>query len=306
MSRKKFITYLLIILTLVMVIDVRYISSENHLFNGFITESIEEMIGMKVQYTYSSNSIKVEKEGNLKLGKDFLKKNEQIKSFNLKNDFGSIDLKGSQKKEINIDYTIKVHAEDKEAAEKFIQDLEIIYNLNDENLKINLNNSQTKTPELINVVEIDYRITIPEELKSSLVNQYGFVKVFDLKSDLEVKNSYGSTNIENIEGPVEVDLAYGNSKINNIDGKITADSKYGELQLSQIKDLALELSYADVKITSLKDYELYNYNLRADYGNIEANLGELNYNNQNQLKYQGQRAKYEIIINSKYGDINIK
>ena len=306
MSRKKFITYLLIILTLVMVIDVRYISSENHLFNGFITESIEEMIGMKVQYTYSSNSIKVEKEGNLKLGEDFLKKNEQIKSFNLKNDFGSIDLKGSQKKEINIDYTIKVHAEDKEAAEKFIQDLKIIYNLNDENLKINLNNSQTKTPELINVVEIDYRITIPEELKSSLVNQYGFAKVFDLKSDLEVKNSYGSTNIENIEGPVEVDLAYGNSKINNIDGKITADSKYGELQLSQIKDLALELSYADVKITSLKDYELYNYNLRADYGNIEANLGELNYNNQNQLKYQGQRAKYEIIINSKYGDINIK
>lgn len=44
MSRKKFITYLLIILTLVMIVDIRYVRSDNNLFEGLITESIQKMI----------------------------------------------------------------------------------------------------------------------------------------------------------------------------------------------------------------------------------------------------------------------
>lgn len=380
MSRKKLVTYLLIILILVMVVDIRYIRSDNNLFEGFITESIEDMIGLEnnfFQNNFNQQTIKAEKDGSLNLGQDFLNENQELKNFNIKNDFGSIELQGSQKEEINIDYTLKVHAEEKDAAEEFIQDLEIIYELKGENLEISLNQSQTETPELINVVEIDYRITIPEELKSSLINQYGFLKVFDLKSELTAKNSYGSTTIENIEGAVEIDLDYGNSKINNlasnldletdyteneirningkftldsaygfnkidnlksdltinsryggieinsaaniaiksrytgftirnIDGKITADSEYGQFQLSQIEDLDLELRYADVEINSLQDYELYNYDLNVEYANIEADLGGVNYDNQDQLKYQGKRAEYDIIINSEYGDINIK
>lgn len=377
MSRKKLITYLLIALTLIMIVDVRYISSENHLFNGFITESIEEMIGMEgnfFQNTYNSDSIKAEKDGSLKLGENFLAENEELKEFYLKNDFGSIDLKGSQNNEINIDYTLKVHAEDKDAAEEFIKDLEVIYSLEGNEIKIYLNKSQTETPELINVVEIDYKITVPEELKSSLINQYGSLNVFDLKSELKANNRYGSTLVENIEGAVEMDLAYGNSEIydlastlnletaytenkiknvsgdfdldsaygfnkientnsdlnvnsryggaeitsaENIDiksrytgfkfrdikGKITADIEYGDLRLSQISDLDLELRYADCIIESIRDYELYNYDLTVEYGNIEADLGGLESNNQKKLDYQGKRAEYNIKINSEYGDI---
>lgn len=380
MSRKKFVSYLLILLTLVMIIDVRYVSSDNNLFEGLITESIEDMIGMEsnfFQNSYNQNSIKAEKEGNLKLGEEFLRENEEIKSFDLKNDFGSIKVQGSQNQEINIDYTLKVHAEDKAAAEEFIQDLEIIYNLDGENLEISLNQSQTETPELINVVEIDYRITIPASLQTELNNKYGALQIQDLKAEVNASNRYGNTLINNIEKAVKLDLAYGQSEINNlgstldfnssyaentikniggkfnlesaygfnkisnlesdfemdsryggaeitstkdinlssrytgftiseIQGKLKANSEYGDFKLNQIEDLELELRYADLEIRRLKDYELYNYDLEVEYGNIEADLGGVSYDNQQQLKYQGQQAEYEIKINSEYGDINIK
>lgn len=380
MSRKKFITYLLIIVTLIMIADIRYVHSNNHLFEGFITESIEELIEMEgnlFQNNYNVDSIKAEKEGSLKFGEDFLAKNEDIKELYLKNDFGSIDLKGSQENKINIEYTLKIHAEDKDAAENFVKDLEIIYNINGENLEISLNHSQTETPEQINAVEIDYRITVPERLQAGLINKYGSLKIQDLKAEINASNRYGSTLIDNIDKDVILDLAYGESEIyninsnldlnsayaentirniggkfnletaygfnkisnlkselqinsryggaeinsaanivlnsrytgfaiSNVEGEIRANSEYGDFRLSRIKDLDLNLRYADVEISSLKDYELYNYDLSVEYGNVEADLGGVNYDNQNRLKYQGEQAEYEIKINSEYGDIIIK
>lgn len=380
MSRKKIVTYLLIVLTLVMIIDLRYVNSENHLFEGFITESIEEMMGMEgnfFQNNYNKDSIKAEKDGSLKLGEDFLRAREELNSFNLKNDFGSIELRGSQKQEIDVDYTIKIHAENKEAAEKFIQNLEIIYNLKGENLEISLNQSQIETPEEINAVEIDYRITVPERLQAALINKYGSLKIQDLKAEVKASNRYGSTLINNIDQDVKLDLAYGESEIYNInsnldlnsayaentirnirgefnletaygfnkitnleselqinsryggaeinsaadivlnsrytgftisdvEGKIRANSEYGDFRLSRVEDLDLKLRYADLEIRSLKNYELYNYELKVEYGDLKAELGGVSYDNQQQLSYKGQQAEYEIKVNSKYGDIIIK
>ena len=380
MTRKKIVTYLLIILTLLMIADIKYVRSDNNIFEGFITESIEEMIGMEnnfFQNDFNQESIKAEKDGSLKLGSDFLNENQEISNFILENDFGSIELQGSQSEEININYTLKVHAEEKEAAEKFIQDLEIIYNIKGEDLEISLNKSQTETPELINVVEIAYQITIPEKMQTKLTNKYGELKVQNLKAEVNAANRYGSTQINDIDKAVVLELAYGESAIYNlkssldldssyaentikniagrfnlesaygfnkitnlesklqmksryggaeisstanidldsrytgfeiseVKGKLKADSEYGDLRLSQIEDLDLELRYVDTAISMIGDYELYNYDLKAEYGNIEAAFAKEDYEDQQELKYQGQRAEYEIKINSEYGDINIK
>lgn len=379
MSRKKFITYLLILLTLVMILDIRYVSSTNNLFEGLITESIENLIGMEnnfFQNSYNSDSIKAEKEGSLELGRDFLAENEELNLFYLKNDFGSIDLKGSENQEIRIDYTLKVHAEDKNAAEEFIKGLEVIYDLEGEEIRVDLNESQTDTPELINVVEIDYEITIPNDFKTELINKYGQLNMSDLKAELKADNRYGSMLVENIEAAVEVELDYGKSeiynlastldlktsyseniikdvagefdlesaygftKIENIDsalsynsryggaeitsaadidlnsrytgisfrdiaGKISADIEYGEIRLNRIADLDLDLKYSDCIIESLRDYELYNYNIQVEYGNIEADFLEAEDYDNNYLSYQGTRAEYEIEINSEYADVEI-
>ena len=380
MSRKKIISYLLIILTLVMIIDVRYVNSDNNLFEGFITESIEEMVGMEnnfFKYNFNQENIKAEKDGSLKLGEEFLNQNQKIKSFNLKNDFGSIEVEGSQNEEINIDYTLKVHAQTKAAAEEFIQNLEINYNLKGENLEISLNKSQIETPAKIKAVEIDYKITIPERLQAKLNNNYGKLNVRNLDGKLQATNRYGSTQINNIKKAVNLNLAYGEAEINDlgstldlnssyaentiknisgefnlesaygfnkisnlesslqinsryggveinsvakinlnsrytgftisdVKGKIKANSEYGDFKLSNIEDLELELWYADIEIDKLKDYEFYNYDLSVENGDLEVDFGEKNYDNQNQLQYQGQQAKYDIKINSNYGDILIK
>lgn len=379
MSRKKLITYLLILLTLVMILDIRYVSSTNNLFEGLITESIENLIGMEnnfFQNSYNSDSIKAEKEGSLELGRDFLAENEELNLFYLKNDFGSIDLKGSENQEIRIDYRLKVHAEDKNAAEEFIKGLEVIYDLEGEEIRVDLNESQTDTPELINVVEIDYEISIPNDFKTELINKYGQLNISDLKAELKAANRYGSMLVENIEAPVEVELDYGKSeiynlastldlktsyseniikdvagefdlesaygftKIENLDsalsynsryggaeitsaadidlnsrytgisfrdiaGKISADIEYGEIRLNRTADLDLDLKYSDCIIESLRDYELYNYNIQVEYGNIEADFLEAEDYDNNYLSYQGTRAEYEIEINSEYADVDI-
>jgi hypothetical protein len=362
-----------------MILDIRYVSSTNNLFEGLITESIENLIGMEnnfFQNSYNSDSIKAEKEGSLELGRDFLAENEELNLFYLKNDFGSIDLKGSENQEIRIDYTLKVHAEDKNAAEEFIKGLEVIYDLEGEEIRVDLNESQTDTPELINVVEIDYEITIPNDFKTELINKYGQLNMSDLKAELRADNRYGSMLVENIEAAVEVELDYGKSeiynlastlelktsyseniikdvagefdlesaygftKIENIDsalsynsryggaeitsaadidlnsrytgisfrdiaGKISADIEYGEIRLNRIADLDLDLKYSDCIIESLRDYELYNYNIQVEYGNIEADFLEAEDYDNNYLSYQGTRAEYEIEINSEYADVEI-
>ncbi|MFW6295421.1 MAG: hypothetical protein ACOC1M_06825 [Halanaerobium sp.] len=380
MSRKQFVTYLLIILTLVMIVDIRYVRSDNHLFEGFITESIRELIDMEgsvFRNNFDSDSIKAEKDGSLALGSDFLAENEKLSTFYLKNDFGSIELKGTEEQEITVNYTLKIHAEETEAAEEFIEELEVNYNLEGERLEIALNKSQTATPDLINVVEIDYQIMVPRELKAELSNKYGSLNVSDLDSELLASNRYGSTDINEIDGPTEVNQDYGEAEISNlgsslnlktaytentvhdiagefrldsaygfnrienlnsdlfidsryggaeireaknveinsrytgfsfenISGKISADIEYGDLSLRNISDLDLELRYADCTIERLKDYELYDYDLSVDYGNIESDLSGVTYDNQEELSYQGNEAEYEIFIRSEYGDIKIK
>ena len=380
MSRKKFIIYLLIVLTLVMIVDIRYVRSNNHLFAGFITESIENMITMEgniFQSNYDSDSIKAEKEDSLELDQEFLEENQEIDTFYLKNDFGSINLQGSEEEEIKVDYTLKVHAEDKDAAEEFIKDLEVIYNVENDQLNITLNKSQTDTPDLINVVEIDYRITIPANFKTELINQYGELSVYDLNSELKADNRYGQTRVENIKEAVELELAYGQSnivdlestldldssyaenkikniagrfnlesaygfntienldsdliinsryggaeitsaeniqinsrytgyKFRDISGKIEGDIEYGDLNLANISDLELELRYADFTIESIRDYELYNYDLSVKYGDIEMDFNEFSDSGGKQFVYQGSNAEHDIVINSEYGDINIK
>ncbi|MFW6281136.1 MAG: hypothetical protein ACOC2I_04740 [Halanaerobium sp.] len=327
MSRKKLIIYLLIALTLIMIVDLKYVDSEKHLFDGFITDSMSEIISLEGGSFKSKNNtdnLMAEKEGELRPGKDFLEENQNISNLSLNNDFGSIEIQGSQDNEISIDYILKIHGEDQEAAEEFIKDLEVVYGIKNNELIISLNKSQTKTPELIDVVEINYQIKVPADLKSYLINHYGNLEVKDLEAELRADNSYGRTLIENISEVVKLDLAYGSSEINNINsdlninsrytgldiskvvGKITANSVYGNLKLDQIRDLDLKVKYADIEMGPISDYELYNFDIMVENGEIETEYDEFNFENQNELKYQGNNAEYDLKINTEYGDIKIK
>ncbi len=79
MSRKKLITYLLIALTLIMIVDLKYINSEKHLFDGFITDSIREVIdqeGGTFKNKNNTDDFMEEKEMERGSGKDFLAGNQ--------------------------------------------------------------------------------------------------------------------------------------------------------------------------------------------------------------------------------------
>jgi hypothetical protein len=306
MSRKKFVTYLLIVLTLVMIVDIRYVSSDNNLFEGLITESIQEMIKDEnkfFQINYNQESIKAQKDGSLRLGSDFLRENKEINSFNLENEFGSIQLQGSQNQEINIDYTLKIHADDKAAAEEFIQDLEVIYNLERNNLEISLNRSQTETPELIRVVEIDYRITVPEDLQTELSNKHGKLQVQNLKAEVNASNRFGSTRINNIERSVILDLDYGESDIENLGSTLDLNSSYAENNINNIAG----------KFNLVSDYGFNKiYNLKSDlvmnirFGGVEISSAS---NIELKSKYSGitiSNVKGKITADSKYGEFKLR
>ena len=269
MNRKKLVIYILLAVAVIMVVDFRFSSGPfNQFFETFITESLAEVQDMESEFfrgDFSDESVKAERTDSI----EFANKEEIISSINqlkIKNNFGSIDVSSSAEKNLKADYKIKVHAENIEAAQNYLENLSIDYNIDNQTLVVNLLDNNEDRPKSIRAVEIEYDLIVPRDLSLDLDNRFGKVSAVDIDGDLALKNKWGSTVLRQIGGRSDIEVSYGELEIDEMASKLSLNTSYTDNRIKNIEAEAEIISaYA---FTSLENIES-DLNINSRYGGFE-------------------------------------
>jgi len=307
MNRKKLVIYILLAVAVIMVVDFRFSSGPfNQFFEAFITESLAEVQDMESEFfrgDFSEESVKAVRADSIEFGN----KEEIISSINqlkIKNNFGSIDVSTSAEKNLKADYKIKVHAENIEAAQNYLENLSIDYNIDNQTLVVDLLDNNVERPKSIRAVEIEYDLIVPRDLSLNLDNRFGKVSVVDIDGDLALKNKWGSTVLRQIEGPSDIEVSYGELEIDEMASALSLNTSYTD---NRIKNLEAEADIISAyAFTSLENIES-DLNIKSRYGGFEIEnvRGSLNVDSD----YTGlSLTDIEQIITADvtYGDIRLK
>lgn len=269
MNRKKLVIFILLALAVIMVVDFRFSSGPfNQFFEAFITESLAEVQDMESEFfrgDFSEESVKAERADSI----EFRNKEEIINSIDqlkIKNNFGSIDVSSSAENDLKIDYKIKVHAENTEAAQNYLENLSIDYNIDAQTLTVNLLDNNAERPKSLRAVEIEYDIMVPRDLSLDLDNRFGKVSAVDIDGDLALKNKWGSTVLRQIGGRSDIEVSYGELEIDEMASKLNLNTSYTDNRIKNIEAEAEIISaYA---FTSLENIES-DLNIKSRYGGFE-------------------------------------
>lgn len=154
-------------------------------------------------------------------------------------------------------------------------------------------NSSTKT-------KIDYTIYVPNTIKLKIMNKYGNMYTSDYRGELELDLSNGDLKANKFSGKTTITSEFGNVNLKEIvDGKLNIS--YGELHLDKGGELIIESKSSKFYID---DVEKINFNSKRDKFYIK-NIGQVNGNTDFSL-IEIDRLLNNFSLTSKYGDIEIK
>lgn len=322
MSKKVIVSLIIIITGILMIIDMRYngVSLFENLFRELETESMREQ---QVNFNYQ-NDIKNNPSSDIRVTDRKIVLNEDIKRLNMKNEMGSIKITGEKRDDILLSFILTVYAEEKEQAELFIHELDIINYSREETMIIEL-----KRPEFnkgIKGIKVDYTLVVPEELLLEIKNSFGRLTVKNMIEDIILKNSFDVVDIMNISGDVELAATYGNIFVENISGdlstkssfasaeysrisgSLTANTAFGQLSISDFSNsLQIRGSYSEIDIELSDELSEYSVSSETKYGSINTNLPFQVEAKDNVQTMNGSEGSGSIKINviNEYGNINI-
>lgn len=310
MNRKKLVIFILLALAVIMIVDFKFSSGPfNQFFEAFITESLADVQDMESEFfrgDFSDESVKAERSSSVEF------ENEEnilasISELKIDNNFGSINVNSSAGEELTVEYTIKVHADDKAAAENYLQNLAIEYNIEnneEDRLVINLIDENMQRADSIKALEVEYDINIPENLSLDLANRFGKVAVVNINGDLVINNKWGSTLLHQIGGRSDLDISYGELEIDELNSELNLKTSYTDNSIKNIEDDAfINSSYAFIKLENIES----NLNISSRYGGFEIEnvKGRLNI----ESDYTGMSitdTENEIKADVTYGDIRLR
>ena len=178
------------------------------------------------------------------------------------NKFGKIHFSNWDKNAVSFEITITAEAQDRKTAEKIIDRIDFIFNVNPTTL-------EAKTRFLENASQgrssfrIDYMIKIPAGIS------------------LVVNNKFGDVYIDQVEGKTKLDVSYGNLEVNrlgNSDNLVNVEFGRANIAWSKgavvvMKYSPLEMGYSgslylDSKFSDIRSGEVISANLNAEGGKL--------------------------------------
>jgi hypothetical protein len=300
MQRKKIIALILIGLIAIMVIDFR-INDEDvvaDFFMQFETDSMQEITNM------SELGIGDERRDPEAIGKSsFSYQSADIANLNLKNPIGSIDIQGYEGESIDVTYEIKVYARNRDAAESYLEQIEVGYNVSDDDFDIFVDAPQPK-PTDVRAYEVEFDIRAPRDLYLDLANRYGDVKVEDFKAGLDLTAKYNETIVNFVEGNININNEYGSLNVSDLNGNVNIDTSYNQNDFRNITGkLKLETAYTDNYLENIDaDTEVTGKYGAVNFDNLQGDLElDIRYMGMDLADIQGK-----IEGNLEYGEATIE
>ena len=301
MQRKKIIALILVALIAIMVIDFR-INDENVIadfFMQFETQSMQQISSMsELGINNELNTPEAIRKSSFNYNQT-----QNIEEFILNNPVGSVDIEGHDKDSIEVTYEIKVYARDAEVAEDYLDEINVDYEVSNEEFEIFIETDRPK-PSNIKAYEVEFDIKAPKDLYINLANKYGKVKVQNFNSGLDLTTKYNATIVNFVKGNININNKYGSLNVSDLDGQIVIDSSYNQNDFKNITgNLKLETAYTQTYLDNIyADVELEG---RYGGGNFENLRGDLDLD----IKYMGltmDEVKGKIAGNMEYGEVTIE
>ena len=298
MKRKRIVALILIALVVIMVIDFR-INDEDAVADFFIqfeTDSMREIDQFSGVNTKRQEPSAIRKS-NLSYS------SESIEELILDNEVGSIDIEGHDSNRIDVTYEVKIYSANKEAAENYLKEISVGYNVSEGEFELYVNRPKPK-PDNIKGFEVLFDIQAPQDIYLDLANRYGKVKVQNFNSGLNLDSRYGETIVNFVEGKIDIRNDYGSLALSDLDGELLINTSYNKNDFKNIKgNLDLKTAYAQSNLDNINADIV----LTGKYGG--ADIENLNGNLDTDVRYMGltlDNIEGEIDGDVEYGEINIE
>ncbi|MCF8000499.1 MAG: DUF4097 domain-containing protein [Halanaerobiales bacterium] len=298
MKRKRVVALILIALVVIMVIDFR-MNDENTVADFFIQFETDSMSEIN-----QFSEINTERQEPSAIRKSNLSySSESIEELILDNEVGSIDIEGHDSNKIDVTYEVKIYSANKEAAENYLKEISVGYNVSGGEFKLYVNRPKPK-PDNIKGVEVLFDIKAPNDIYLDLANRYGEVNVQNFNAGLNLDTRYSETTVNFVEGKMNIRNDYGSLTLSDLEGNLTINTSYNKNDFKNIQgNLDLKTGYAQSTLENINADTV----LTGKYGG--ADIEKLNGNLDIDVRYMGitlDDIKGEIDGEVEYGEVNIE
>ena len=261
-KKKLLVSLIIIAVILIMFLDFRYngIRIFENFFREFMTDSLRDLTEGNIVLSQQASSAELEVSGQV------FSISDDIKELYLNNEAGSIVIRGEDREDIFLYYKLTVYADSEELAESYIRDLSVREDTRGGRLSLKLDKGEM--PRGVNMVKVDYNLSVPEALFLNIQNKNGVLRVEKMAGDMVLRNSYEECQVLDIAGQAEINVNYGKVFVRNIKGNTKIKSAYNsQVYIGDIGgDLILDDRYSSKIMLADIDGSL---DLDSEFGSLE-------------------------------------
>ena len=219
---------------------------------------------------------------------------DQSDKISLSNQYGSIQIKVWDRREIQVDVDIKSYSNSDQDAQKLLDEVSIEASKSGDQISFktkmdrengNWGSGSRNGKKWRREVRINYVVNMPAANALTLSQNYGSVTMGDLSGALYAKVQYGNFNAQNLSNTNNyVSVQYGNCNIQSLNGAVIKQQYGSAVTIGTVNTLDLNAQYAGVKITTIKG----NANIKQQYGS-GVTIGSVD----------------NLTLNAQYANINV-
>lgn len=202
---------------------------------------------------------------------------------NIKNSFGSVEVKTWNRNEIKVDVAIEVSANTDALAQKMIDRISVIdgksgneisfkTDMKDVHDSKDKNNSKGEK----STMSINYTISMPANNALTVKNEFGATTIPDMSGEVDLISKFGDLNTGNLTNVKNIQVEFGKANLANINGGSKVTIKFSKALISKLSgDVKLNLEFCNNVRLSL-DNSLTSLDLKTSYSTVNLKpLGSL-------------------------------
>jgi len=245
---------------------------------------------------------------------------------NIRNSFGSVEVKTWDRNEIKVDVEIEVSANTEALAQKMLDRITVDDEKNTKGISF-----ETKMKDIKNSkddkssMSINYSISMPANNPLTIQNEFGSTTVPDFRGEVDLTSKFGSLTTGNLASIKGIHVEFGKANLANITGapvsikfsKAVISKLSGAVKLNlefcssvklnldvNLSSLDLKTSYSTVNLKPLGDLPA-TYNISTSFGSFK-NTSNIKFSSDEGDNSRGPKFDYEYSGKSGSGNIPVK
>lgn len=213
---------------------------------------------------------------------------------NIKNSFGSVEVKTWNRNEIKVDVAIEVSANTEALAQKILDKISVKDSQSGGEISFetkidNINNSNGEK----STMEINYTISMPASNPLKISNEFGATRVPDYRGEVNLTSKFGSLTAGHLANVKKLQVEFGKAKVESVaGGDVTvkySKSEFGKMSGNiklnvefssatkinvdnSLTGLDVKTSYSTLNIKPSTDLSA-SFAISTSYGNLKNNTG---------------------------------